>query len=198
MKNRELANGMTESAQHRIRAQSDPLGRLFAWLADAAAIAGGVILTCMIVMTVASIVGRALAGLGNAIAVMRVFGPVPGDFEIMSMAGAVAVAAFMPLCQQQAGHVVVDLLFRDAGPRARAAISCIGHALFVAVGALIVRSVYGGMADKLAYGETTMLLRLPAWWGYAGVMGFFALAVLIALYLAACDLRRAFAATGSR
>lgn len=189
---------MTESAQNQVRAEGGPLGRLLARLADAAAIAGGVILTCMIVMTVASIVGRALGGLANSIPAMRVFGPVPGDFEIMSMAGAVAVAAFMPLCQQQAGHVVVDLLFRDAGPRAQAAISCMGHALFVAVGALIVRSVYGGMADKLAYGETTMLLRLPAWWGYAGVMGFFALAVLIALHLAARDLRRVLAATESQ
>ncbi len=180
---------MAEFAPQLARVDPDPLGRVFAWLADAAAIIGGLILTGMIVMTVASIAGRALAGLAHSLPVLRGFGPVPGDYEIMSMAGAVAVAAFMPLCQHQAGHVVVDLLFRDAGLRVRATISFIGHALFVAVGALIVRSVYSGMADKIAYGETTMLLRLPAWWGYAGVMGFFALAVLIALYRAGRDLQ---------
>ena len=189
---------MAEPAHQPIAADASPLGRLFAWLADAAAIAGGIILTGMIVTTVASIAGRALGGLATKLPLFRIFGPVPGDYEIMAMAGAVAVASFMPLCQLQAGHVVVDLLFRRAGHRAQALISLIGNALFVAVGALIVRSVYGGMADKLAYGETTMLLRLPAWWGYAGVAAFFALAVLIALHLAARDLARIIATAPGR
>ncbi len=168
----------------------DPLGRGLARAADAAAILGGLMLSGIILVTIASIAGRALAGLGRGIPSFAVFGPVPGDYEIVSMAGAVAVAAFMPLCQMQAGHVVVDLLFRKAGPRWQAAFALIGNLLFVLIGALILRSVLAGAIDKHGYGETTMLLRLPAWWGHAGVAFFFALAVLCAAYLALRDLGR--------
>jgi TRAP-type C4-dicarboxylate transport system permease small subunit len=169
---------------------ADAIGRFLTRAADAAAVLGGLVLSAMILLTVVSIVGRALAGLGRVFPAFRVFGPVPGDFEIMSMAGAVAVAAFMPLCQMRAGHVVVDLLFRGAGPRLQALFSLVGNLLFVLVGALIVLGALAGALDKRRYGETTMLVRLPAWWGHAGLTACFALAVVCALYLAVRDSRR--------
>lgn len=186
------------AAPHAAPPDLDPVGRMLARCADAAAVLGGLMLSGVILVTVASIVGRALAGLGATLPFFRAFGPVPGDFEIVSMAGAVAVAAFMPLCQMQAGHVVVDLLFRGAGPRWQALFSLIGNLLFVLVGALIVHSVFGGARDKLAYGETSMLLRLPAWWGYAGVTAAFALAVLCAAYLSWRDFRAMLGRTAAR
>lgn len=168
----------------------DPIGRALARGADAAAILGGLMLSGIILVTIASVVGRALGGLARVIPGFGVFGPVPGDYEIVSMAGAVAVAAFMPLCQMQAGHVVVDLLFRGAGARRQALFALIGNLLFVLVGALILRSVLAGAIDKHGYRETTMLLRVPAWWGFAGLAFFFALAVLCAAYLSLRDLGR--------
>lgn len=168
----------------------DVVGCWFARAADSAAILGGLILSALILVTIASIVGRALGGFARLVPGFAIFGPVPGDYEIVSMAGAVAVAAFMPLCQMQAGHAVVDLLFRGMGPRRQALFSLIGNLLFVLVGALILRSVLAGAIDKYGYRETTMLLRMPAWWGPAGVAFFFALAVLCAAYLALRDLAR--------
>lgn len=172
--------------------------RAFERAADLAAVFGGLVLTAMIVVTVLSIVGRALAGLGRHMAIFSVFGPVPGDYEILSMAGAVAVAAFMPLCQMRAGHVVVDLLFRAAGPRWHALFGVVANLLFVLVGALIVRSLVAGGLDKFAYRETTMLLRLPAWWGYAGMAVFFTQAILTAAWLTLREARALFAPVHAR
>lgn len=173
-----------ESGDAATRAAArDPVGRALERAADGAAVFGGLLLSAMILVTILSIVGRALAGLGRHLPVFGLFGPVPGDFEILSMAGAVAVAAFMPLCQMRAGHVVVDLLFRGAGPRWHALFGVVANLLFVLVGALIVRSLVAGGLDKHAYRETTMLLRMPAWWGYAGMALFFAQAVICAAWL---------------
>ena len=166
---------------------ADPVGRFLFLVADATAVAGGLILTAIILLTVASIAGRALGGLARAAPSLAVFGPVPGDFEIVSMAGAVAVAAFMPLCQMRAGHIVVDLLFRGAGPRWQTLFAILGNVLFVPIGALIARAALAGALDRHGYGETTMLLRLPAWWGPAALALCFALAVACAAYLAARD-----------
>jgi TRAP-type C4-dicarboxylate transport system permease small subunit len=182
---------MTDAATtQRSPVFADPIGRLLERCADAAAIIGGLLLCAMILTTVASVAGRALAGLGRKLPIFAVFGPVPGDYEILSMAGAVAVASFMPLCQMRSGHVVADLLFRSAGPRWQALFALIGNLLFALVGALILRSVLAGAIDKHGYRETTMLLRLPAWWGYAGVAFFFAIAILAAVHLTLRDLRR--------
>lgn len=32
---------------------------------------------------------------------------------------------------------------------------------------LIAWRLYLGMTDKLRYGETTFIMQLPVWWGYA-------------------------------
>ena len=32
---------------------------------------------------------------------------------------------------------------------------------------IITRQLYFGMMDKYQWGETTFILALPAWWGYA-------------------------------
>ena len=47
-------------------------------------------------MSVASIVGRALSGLGLGL------GPVPGDFELVEAGTALAVFCFLPWCHLKA------------------------------------------------------------------------------------------------
>ena len=68
----------------------DPLARLCAVLA-------GVLLTAITLMTCASLVGRNTTGW-----------TVVGDFELTGAAAGAAIALFMPWCQLQRGHVMVD------------------------------------------------------------------------------------------
>ena len=53
-----------------------------------------------------------------------------------------------------------------------------------AAAALIAWRLQAGMVDKAAYLETTFILRLPVWWGYAGsLVGAWSFA-LVGLYTA--------------
>jgi len=72
------------------------LSRSMAWF-------GSLVLVGIALMSVASIVGRALSGFG--------LGPVPGDFELVEAGTALAVFCFLPWCHLKGGHAVVDLLW---------------------------------------------------------------------------------------
>ena len=63
------------------------LSRAMAWF-------GSFVLVIIAVMSVASIIGRALSGLG--------LGPVPGDFELVEAGTALAVFCFLPWAPPEA------------------------------------------------------------------------------------------------
>ncbi|MEX2407645.1 MAG: TRAP transporter small permease subunit, partial [Rhodovibrionaceae bacterium] len=75
--------------------------------AFALAIAGGLALIAMTLLTVVSISGRGLIWLG--------LGPVPGAYELIELGAAFAVFCFLPWCQLRRGHVTVDLFLRPLG-----------------------------------------------------------------------------------
>ena len=80
---------------------------MMAWIFRSAtwsAIVGGVVLCAITLMSVASITGRALIGVG--------LGPVPGDFEMVEVGTALAVFFFLPWCYLKGGHATVDLFYR--------------------------------------------------------------------------------------
>ena len=72
------------------------LSRAMAWF-------GSLVLVIIAVMSVASIIGRALSGFG--------LGPVPGDFELVEAGTALAVFCFLPWAHLKRGHAVVDMLW---------------------------------------------------------------------------------------
>jgi TRAP-type C4-dicarboxylate transport system permease small subunit len=135
------------------------VGRVVEGLARLLAIAGGLILIALAVMAVVSITGRAFAKLG--------FGPVPGDFELIEAGCGVAVFAFLPWCQFRRGHVTVDMMAPYLPVRLWAVLAVIGNVAMSAVAAIVTWQLWLGFLDKLAYGETSMILRMPVWWGYA-------------------------------
>lgn len=134
------------------------VGRIVGGLARFLAIGGGVVLVSLAVMSVVSITGRALSKLG--------LGPVPGDFELIEAGCAVAVFAFLPWCQFRGGHVTVDLLeaYLPAGLWAWLAVA--GNLAMSLVAVVITWQLWLGFFDKLANGETSMILQMPVWWGY--------------------------------
>jgi TRAP-type C4-dicarboxylate transport system permease small subunit len=129
--------------------------RMAEWLA----LLGGVVLVALTVMVVASISGRALVSVG--------LGPVPGDFELVEVGVAVAIFFFMPWCYIKAGHATVDLLYMHMGQGGQRVIQVISDLLMLLVWLVLVWQLGLGMLEKKEYMETTFILQMPIWWGYA-------------------------------
>lgn len=128
-------------------------------LARLSAIAGGLVLIGLVIMTTASIAGRSLAFVGLA--------PLPGDFELVEMGMAFAIFAFLPWCHLRNSHASVDIIVARFGRRARRLLAIVSDTLMFAAALIIAWRLALGMLDKKAYGETTYLLQIPLWWGYA-------------------------------
>lgn len=153
-------------------------------LALVTAMAGGATLLAIVCLTVVSVVGRALVGLG--------LGPVPGDYELISLGAAFAVTASLPWCQYRRGHVTVDIAMRLAGPRANGWAEVAGNVLMTLAATLIAWRMAVGMLDKLgtsAYRETTFILAIPVWWGYAAALTAAVVFAIVSAFTVARSLR---------
>ena len=152
----------------------DRLERPIRMLARGLALLGGLALICIIVLTVVSVTGRGFVWAG--------LGPVPGDYELAEMAAAFAIFAFLPWCQLERGHVTVDLFLSAAGPAVNRFIDMIADILLTLVACLIAWRLWAGLQDKLSYNETSFILLLPVWWGYAAAMAGAAVFVLVSAF----------------
>jgi hypothetical protein len=123
---------------------------------------GAFVLVLLAAMSVMSIAGRALSGLG--------LGPVPGDFELVEAGTALAVFCFLPWPHLKRGHAVVDLLWRAYPAPLRRALEVAADALMLGVWVLLVWRMGLAMLDYRANGEVTFILQFPVWWGYAASM----------------------------
>jgi TRAP-type C4-dicarboxylate transport system permease small subunit len=146
------------------------LGDLLHRVAVALAYGGGAVVAAVGLMSAASIVGRT---------VLR--RPILGDFELVEIGTAVAGSLFLPYCQATRGHVIVDFFVQRAGPRTIGALDRMG-ALLLALTFLAVawRTAVGGV-DIARSGETSMLMRIPIWIGYAAMVPGLIAAGLVAL-----------------
>lgn len=134
-------------------------GRVVHRLSRALAAFGGAVLVAVAVVSVASIAGRALGGLG--------LGPVPGDFELVEAGTALAVFCFLPWAHLSRAHAVVDLFWsRYPAPLQRALVVA-ADVLMLAAWLLLTWRMAVATADYRANGELTFILQAPVWWGYA-------------------------------
>lgn len=131
------------------------LSRAMAWL-------GAVVLTLIALMSVVSIIGRALSGLG--------LGPVPGDFELVEAGTALAVFCFLPWCHLKGGHAMVDMLWNSYPPAMQRLLMVLTDALMFVVWALLVWRMSVAMGEYRHNNEVTFILQMPVWWGYAASM----------------------------
>lgn len=159
---------------------ADALGRALYATAVAGAVLGGLILTLLAGLTVISIVGRNAFGAA-----------VPGDFELVEMGCAVAVFAFLPYCQMVRGNAVVDIFTAGAGPRTCAALDGAGSLLYAAIAGLLTWRLALGGLELARYGETTMVLRVPLWWGFAPAVASLGFLTLVCAYTAWCGFAKA-------
>ncbi len=148
------------------------------------AVAGGLVLIALVVMTCLSISGRALIPIGLS--------PIKGDFEWIEMGVAFAVFAFLPWCQYNRGHARVDLFAANLGPTGNRLADFVSDVLMFGAASIIGWRPWLGMLDKKSFGETTFILQYPIWYAYAASMVGAAAFVLVSAF---CILRslRAFA-----
>jgi TRAP-type C4-dicarboxylate transport system permease small subunit len=159
-------------------------------LARLVAVAGGAVLLVVAVITVVSIVGRAFiwAGLTS----------IRGDFELVEAGVGFAVFSFLPWAHLTRGHAVVTILTGAFSARVNAIITVISDLLMLVVAAFLTWRHFDGMLDKLAYGETTLLLRFPLWWSYAVGLPGAVTFVLVAMLMLAGSLANAASPTPRR
>lgn len=162
------------------------------WLA----ILGGLVLSVLILMTCASIIGRELnaflngdmmqasmPGLANWILALGI-GPVNGDFELVEAGVAFAIFCFLPLCQITAGHASVDIFTSSLPVGVNRLLTMLSEILFAAVLVLIAWRVGDGTLSKFNNGETTFLLQFPVWWAYALSLIGALCAAIVGVYMA--------------
>lgn len=135
---------------------------------QAIALIGGLLLIALAVMVVVSVTLRSdLVGAAG----------VPGDFELVQMATAVAAFCFLPYCQLRRGNIFVDTFTLRLPARWRNRIDAAWDVLYGLVMVLIAwRLAVGGRA-AFASGENTMVLGLPS---YVPITLCAALALLVA------------------
>ena len=139
-----------------------PMTKLIYGLSRAMAWLGSIVLTLLALMTVASVVGRALTGIG--------LGPVPGDFELVEVGTALAVFCFMPWCHLKRGHAMVDMFWRAYPPAMQRVLMVLADGLMFVVWVLLIWRMGLSMLDYRGNEETTFILHMPVWWGYAASM----------------------------
>ena len=126
-----------------------------AFISRQLALAGGVIMILLALMTVASIIGRAFLGV-----------TVEGDYELVEMGLAISIFLFLTECQLNKGHVIVDFFTLNLAKRKIYFLDATGNLLFTIIAGTLTWQMYLGGLDMFEYIEQTMILELPVWWAY--------------------------------
>jgi TRAP-type C4-dicarboxylate transport system permease small subunit len=116
------------------------------------ALAGGVILALLVLMTAASAASNLFFNR-----------PFTGDFEIVKHCVAIAAFMFLPYCQITYSNVTVDIFTERMSERAKSAMvvfSSIAAALF---SLLLLRQMWLGMWDYVRYPEYMVSVPIALW-----------------------------------
>ncbi len=104
---------MTEDTADRSR-----IGRVLELGSTALALAGGLVLTGLMLMSITSIAGRWLFSR-----------PLPGDFELVEIGTGVAIFLFLPACQLRGANVIVDFFTTGMSRRGQSWLDAFGALL---------------------------------------------------------------------
>lgn len=174
--------------------------RLIRTLAHLTALAGGVVLLALIVLTTLSIVGRSinkllhhdffdttLTGFSQWVLDLGV-GEINGSYELLEAGVAFAIFSFLPICQFYGSHATVDIFTSFLSNRTNRWIAAFWEIVLAAVLILIVLQLYGGMERYIRNGQTTLFLQFPIWWSYAASFAAGVVACITAVYCAGARL----------
>ena len=144
--------------------------KLLESLAKLCAILAGVLLTVITLITCVSVIGRNTTGW-----------TLVGDFELSGFAAGAAVALFLPWCQYRRGNIIVDFFTTNVSPQTQNRLDRLGALLLALAMALMTwRTALGGL-NAWSSGSGSMMLGLPEWMVYVGMVPPLALTTVIAL-----------------
>ena len=140
------------------------------WLARACAVAAGVLLIVITLMTCISLIGRNTTGWS-----------IVGAFELSGSAAGAAIALFMPWCQVRRGNIIVDFFTAKSSAATQDWLDRFGALLLaLAMGLMAWRTGIGGV-NAWKSGAGSMIMGFPEWIVYVGMVPPLALTALIAL-----------------
>jgi TRAP-type C4-dicarboxylate transport system permease small subunit len=138
--------------------------------AKACAMAAGMLLTAITLMTCVSVIGRNTTGW-----------TVAGDFELSGSAAGAAIALSLPWCQYRRSNIIVDFFTTKARLQTQALLDRLGAGLLaMAMGLMTWRTTVGGL-NAWGSGSGSMMLGFPEWVVYLAMVPPLALTVVIAL-----------------
>ncbi len=164
-----MADAIFQDVEHHY----GPIGRVLDTTSRAFAICAGVILTLMAFMSLASVIGRAAFS-----------APIVGDFEMVQVMSAAAVAMSLPFCQMVRGHVIVDFFTTNLPKRVNDFFDLIANLLLTIGAFTFAWRMTIGMIELKNNGDATMLLNFPTWYAYLPMVLSFALLGCAAMYSA--------------
>ncbi len=121
-------------------------------IAAGVAVIGGLLSLAIAVTVTATVFGRNVLDEG-----------IPGDFEYVQMGTALAVFAFLPLCQIRRGNIVVDTFSTAWPPRLRNMVDALWDLIYAAIMGLLAYTLLLGALDQKANGSATMVMGIPIW-----------------------------------
>ena len=126
----------------------------FERVVQSVALLGGVLLITLSVTVVISVTLRSdfVGGAG-----------VPGDFELVQMATALAAFCFLPWCQLRRGNIFVDTFTLKLPERWPRRIDAGWDMVYALVMALIAWRLAVGARAAFGTGETSMVLLVPSY-----------------------------------
>ncbi len=157
-----------------------PVGHRLMLVCQALAVAGSLVFTALVAMSIVSITGRKLWS-----------APVPGDVELLQMCAAFAASAFFAYCHLNRGDVKVDFFTERLPAPWVHGLDAAGSLLVGLFGALIAWRTAAGALMVGGAGETSMILGVPLWIGQALMVPGFVLLALAGFYMAAWHVGRA-------
>ena len=112
-------------------------------------VVAGIVLTGMMLLTVADVILRS----GGK--------PIVGSFELVAFCGAVVIGFSIPFTSWVRGHIYVDFFIERFSPKVKNAFNlatrCLGIGLFFLIGWNLLKMG----ADLLRSGEVSLTLQLP-------------------------------------
>lgn len=155
-----------------------PIGKSIEWACSVAAVLAGLLFCIEMVMSVISVAGRAAFST-----------PIQGDYELVQMLSAMGISLCLPYCQLRKGHVFVDFFTLWAPAALKRVLDSIAALLMASISFLLAWRIWVGMLEMREYGEASMVISLPIWWGYIPVVPSFVLLGITALYTFTRELR---------
>jgi len=143
------------------------------------AVLAGMVLTLMAFMSLWSIGGRAVFDKA-----------LVGDYELVQIMTATAVALALPYANWIGAHVIVDFFTAKAPVKANAMLDAVAYLVMGLFSFLLAWRLLLGLLDLRVNMDASMLLSIPTWWGYLPLIPGFVLLGLTSLYKLQANLRK--------